>query len=881
MRYFLTLLVLLSLFSITVWGQSLQLRGRVSDQKGKALAYATVVVTSDSVGAKDVRYAITKPDGSFHITRLVEQASYWVHVRFVGYEDYRHRFLKLPTDLLIQMEELVREMERVVVVAKAPDVYEKGDTLVYNPKKYTLGNEQNIGQVIKRMPGMEVSQSGKVSYQGEDIGKVLVNGEDVLGASAEGIAINNLPPDFAYSIELIKNYKDTSDIVRNFKESKMMALNLKSDRKVTLNGAMEGSGGLINKFGGRVALISMLPKLTMSMILSANNTGKELLTLEDYTSNLDPESLGEGGNISVNVSGEERELFVHSDNEYERIAGLANVNLTLTPHRVYRLKSSTIYNQSEARSGSRGWLFYYRPEDNFESTTEEATRRRNENLWQRIYQKFRPTQGLSIKSGTDLYYQRSTSDDFFENRYRATLLSAGNKHRGGYFRIKQSLELQGRVGKGLFYTGGQFHFNDGVLQQHIYSTEALLPLSYDLDEECYRWNYEKESQKQEYRFFGGIIYPMLEKLFIKTEISYGRMQEELSFHDMNWHPAAEEGVGMVRSRLYVGAFRNLGTFTFSAGSYLSHYGVPKFLTSSKALEARLYVEPTASLAFQISKIQNLNFSISETVGRLPIEELSQVVLPKAYNSLQYGVQIATPFTRSLNGLGRWYYFDLFERLVMSLSLYYAKARDQKQYVSSASEIFASYYYRSGGWRDIFHSNLNIQKGIPRVPIDVRGYFGASWQKSSEEYNAQSDERRYLNFRGQITLVTRYQSIPVNGEISVRYDRGEGEFLLSDAMTTREFMRGEATIHFTRGNFTSSLRGKFSRLRLATTNQDFADFDATLSYKIRKVSISVSGEDLLHLRTDEWVTDVFTTQVRGYNRYRRMAGYALLSLRWEF
>ena len=234
--YRLSVLLVLCSFSSTLWSQeALQLSGRVLDAKGKPVIAATVVIATDSTGVKNMRYAITKADGSFRITRIIAASpSYWVNVRSVGFKDYRRRFTAIPPQLQIVLEEQLTEVDRVVVVGKAPDVYEKGDTLVYNPKNYTLGNEQNIGQVIKRMPGLSVNASGKVSYQGKEVDKVLINGKDVLGTSSEGMAINNLPPDFAHSIELLKDYRDSSDITQDFHEDKMLALNLKSDRRMTL-----------------------------------------------------------------------------------------------------------------------------------------------------------------------------------------------------------------------------------------------------------------------------------------------------------------------------------------------------------------------------------------------------------------------------------------------------------------------------------------------------------------------------------------------------------------------------------------------------------------------------------------------------------------------
>ena len=884
--YRLSSLLVLCSFSLPLWAQEslqspLQLSGRVVDAKGKPVVAATVVVATDSMGVKNMRYAITKADGSFRITRIIAaSSSYWVNARSVGFKDYKRRFTAIPPQLQIVLEEQLTEMERVVVVGKAPDVYEKGDTLVYNPKNYTLGNERNIGQVIKRMPGLSVNASGKVSYQGKEVDKVLINGKDVLGTSSEGMAINNLPPDFAHSIELLKDYRDSSDIAQDFHEDKMIALNLKSDRKMTLNGSIEGGGGLIDKFNGRLSLISILPKVTLSAIITGNNTGRALFSIQDYTGNvLDAESLG--SNINLTLSQEESELFTPPLNEYERTGGLANLNLTVTPHQKYRLQASTIYHQGDARGAKSSNLFYYRPEDNFESYTEHSTHKKNLNLWQFFYQRWRVTQRFTIKANTSLNYRTSRATELFEDSYLTQHLAAENDRKGQYLSLKQDVELQGRVGKGVAYLGARLQLDDGELQQQLYSTEGLLPLQNERAAGRYHWHYQKRTRKENYSLFGGMIYPVLSALFLKAEASYGQEREHLLLRKMTWKDDADEFLNHNAPRLYTGVFRNVGDLYFSVGSYFSWYSTPVFLSASKEVKGRVYVEPLASLVFRINKYQDVNLSLTERVEPMSVDELSREALPKDYNILQQPSAVNSPYTRSLQGMGRWFYYNLFDRLIMLALVNYTNMRDLGLYTASSQGLLSTYYYQMHGKNESLVPSFYLSKGIPRVPIDVQCQLIATLRQSNQVSEGEEDRLQYRSLRGRLGVVTRWRNSLVNGELNAHYERGRSLFSESKITTHSESIQGDATLYFRLGYFTASLKGKLSRLRLATTSQDFADVDATLSYKINALTISVSGEDLFHLRESEWRNDVLTTHFRGFYRYRRMPGYALLSLRWEF
>ena len=55
------------------------------------------------------------------------------------------------------------------VTVKADRIREQGDTISYNVGSFAQSHDRTIGDVLKRMPGIDVSQSGKIQYQGEDI----------------------------------------------------------------------------------------------------------------------------------------------------------------------------------------------------------------------------------------------------------------------------------------------------------------------------------------------------------------------------------------------------------------------------------------------------------------------------------------------------------------------------------------------------------------------------------------------------------------------------------------------------------------------------------------------------------------------------------------
>lgn len=66
--------------------------------------------------------------------------------------------------------------------------------------------DRTIGDVLKRMPGIDVSNNGKIQYQGIDINKFYIEGNDLLGGKY-GIATNGISYDDIGAVEVMENHQ--------------------------------------------------------------------------------------------------------------------------------------------------------------------------------------------------------------------------------------------------------------------------------------------------------------------------------------------------------------------------------------------------------------------------------------------------------------------------------------------------------------------------------------------------------------------------------------------------------------------------------------------------------------------------------------------------
>lgn len=127
------------------------------------------------------------------------------------------------------------------VAIKAERIREQGDTIIYNVVSFALAQDRSIGDVLKRMPGINVSNSGKIQYQGEDINKFYIEGSDLLGGKY-GIATNGISHNDVGAVEVMENHQPVQ-VLSGISFSDKAAINLKLKNKAKATWSFHGDAG--------------------------------------------------------------------------------------------------------------------------------------------------------------------------------------------------------------------------------------------------------------------------------------------------------------------------------------------------------------------------------------------------------------------------------------------------------------------------------------------------------------------------------------------------------------------------------------------------------------------------------------------------------------
>ncbi|MDR1370306.1 MAG: TonB-dependent receptor [Dysgonamonadaceae bacterium] len=276
------IIFILLITSLSVRSQTIE--GVVKDKQDKVPIDGVVITLLDK-NNNTVAYCFTDKDGKYSIQSEEKMDSLFLNVSFLGYET-QIIFIKSRSkqpDIFLQ----VKDFQLKEVSVKARTLWLKEDTIAYNVAALQTQNDRKIGDVLKKIPGVEVSNSGGITYRGFPINKFYIEGLDLLN-SRYGIATNNVPVDAVSTVEVIENHQP----VKMFKDmipsmDAAINLKLKAGKKFRPVGTVEAGGGYgfddylwtLNAFG-----IQVEKKSQTIVMYKTNNSGKNIVSeFDDQT----------------------------------------------------------------------------------------------------------------------------------------------------------------------------------------------------------------------------------------------------------------------------------------------------------------------------------------------------------------------------------------------------------------------------------------------------------------------------------------------------------------------------------------------------------------------------------------------------------------------
>ena len=248
--------------------------GKVVEQDTKeAVIQATAALLQ---GEKVMANAVTNTSGNFHIVAPSE-GTYTLKVTYVGFKTYSKKItLKDGKNYqagTISLEPDAIMLKGATVTAHASKVTVKADTFMYNAAAFRTPEGSVVEELVRRLPGAEVSDDGTVKINGKEVKKILVDGKEFMTGDTK-TALKNLPTNI---IDRIKAYDKQSDLARvsgieDGEEETVLDFGIKPGMNKGVIANIDLAAGTKDRYAGRIFGGVMMNDFKMFLMANANNT---------------------------------------------------------------------------------------------------------------------------------------------------------------------------------------------------------------------------------------------------------------------------------------------------------------------------------------------------------------------------------------------------------------------------------------------------------------------------------------------------------------------------------------------------------------------------------------------------------------------------------
>ena len=245
----------------------------VENESGEALVSTTVkLLKADSTLAAGV---LTGVDGSFSV-KAPADGKYILKITCVGFKNYTKNItidngkdvslgnISLKADAIM--------LEGATITKQVAKVTLKEDTFVYNAAAYRTPEGSVVEELVKRLPGAQVSDDGKITINGKEVKKILVDGKEFMTGDTK-TAMKNLPTSI---VERVKAYDEKSDLARmsgidDGNEQTVLDFGIKRGMNKGFFTNNDVAVGTEDRYAARLMAAKMDSKLRLMAMGNANN----------------------------------------------------------------------------------------------------------------------------------------------------------------------------------------------------------------------------------------------------------------------------------------------------------------------------------------------------------------------------------------------------------------------------------------------------------------------------------------------------------------------------------------------------------------------------------------------------------------------------------
>ena len=775
-------------FSTLIFGQ-IKFEGEVSDSLKIPLQSASVVAIDNETNGLE-SYGLTDEKGKFKIN-LKENKAYKIQVSSIGLITI-NEILKTNQEDIVKNYTLRADIILDEVVVKMPIVV-RGDTLIYNADSFKNGSERKLEDIIDKLPGVEINDSGQIEVEGKVVNKLMVNGKDFFDGDTK-IGTKNIPSNAVDKIQVLRNYAEVGQLsgVRNNQDNFAINIKLKQGKESFWFGNITGGFGDSpdeNLYLIQPKLFYYNPKYSINIISDFNNIGDVALTRRDIR--------GFGGGFqrpssrsgtSINLGDNSLNFLTNQRNALKIENKLASANFSYSPSQSLDLSGFLIYNNSRILSNEVSSIRYTNqglgiPDEETEQSNTELS---NQGLV-KLSASYKPNYNNQIDYDI---LARISDDSQAKNNTSSVLGLTTQLEEVTPYNINQNLSYYYTLNdKNIFAFEAQSviknenPFYSAVLENDpdaldpFDSTANALGLntslaSYSLGQNRKILSNQLDAKLDHYYLIGpkSNINFTLGTILSQQEFSSNIFQFLSNNIEFIPEPTFNNGLAVndidYRFKdLYLGIhyrFRS-GKFTITPGFSIHSYGNQNTQFGINIKDNFFRLLPDFETRIQLKKGESLTFNYNMRNQFTDVTRLARGLVFNSYNSLQYGEpDLQNALSHNISLLYRS--FNLFNYTNVFARASYTNNIDQIRGFTNFDNVIRTSTYFNSNFAD---ENFNIFGRIQRTFGKVRTSMNTSFNYSTNNQFIQ--QRQSINERFTQTYTPEIRTnFSVAPNIRIRY-----------------------------------------------------------------------------------------------------------------
>lgn len=180
----------------------------------------------------------TQADGRFSLSvSSYASKSFSIQISYIGYTSVSQQVRGDSKKTSVALGDILLEptaftLGELIVTAEAPMAVTENDTTVFTAAAYRTPEGSMLEELVKQLPGGEITDDGKLLIHGKEVKKILVDGKEFFSDDPK-TALKNLPVEM---VEKLKAYERKSDLARltgidDGEEEMILDLSVKKEMK--------------------------------------------------------------------------------------------------------------------------------------------------------------------------------------------------------------------------------------------------------------------------------------------------------------------------------------------------------------------------------------------------------------------------------------------------------------------------------------------------------------------------------------------------------------------------------------------------------------------------------------------------------------------------